>query len=52
MEAWNVEILVEESYTDGLSSIAIRVKCLFTFQFCYVNFVWKTNEGEAESIIK
>ena len=51
MGAWNIEILVEDSDTGGPSSIAVWIECLFSFQFCYVNFMWKTNEGEAESII-
>ena len=48
---WNVQILVEDSDTGGMSSITIQIECLFAFQFWYVNFVYKTNEGEAESII-
>ena len=33
------EILVEDCDNGGSSSLAVRIKYLFSFQFCQVNFV-------------
>ena len=49
--AQNFEILVEHSDTGGLSSIPLGWNIHLLFNFGIVNFVWKTNEGEAESIV-
>ena len=50
--AWNFEILVEDSDTGGPSSIAVRIECLrLSFQFQYVNFVWKTMMGRQKALL-
>ena len=49
--AWNFEILVEDSDIGGPSLIAVRIECLFLFQFWYVNSEWKTGDREGESTI-
>ena len=52
--AWNFEILVEDSDTGGLSSIAVQIEWLFTIivPIPICEFCLKNDEGEAESIIK
>ena len=50
VSTWKLHILVEAD-TDAKSLITFQIECLFAFQFWYVNFVWKTNEGEAKSLI-
>ena len=50
--AWNFEILVEDSDTDGPSSIAFLRECLFTIFIPICELCLKNDEGEAESIIK
>ena len=50
--AWNFEILVEDSNTDGPSSIAVLRECLFTIFIPICELCLKNDEGEAESIIK
>ena len=47
----NFKILLDNSGTGGSGSIAVNTEYLFAFQFWYLNFVWKTDEGEAESIV-
>ena len=49
--AWNLEILVEDSCTGNPTLIIVQIECLIAFQFWYVHFVWKTEEGEAESFM-
>ena len=51
VEAYSFKILVDDSDTGSLGSITVRKEYLFAFQFWYVSYVWKTNEGEAESIV-
>ena len=51
MGAQNFEILLENAHTSGQSLIAVRKEYLLLFISSIVNFVWKTEEGETESII-
>ena len=51
MGAQNFEILLENANTSGRSLIAVRKEYLLLFISSIVNFVWKTEEGETESII-
>ena len=49
--AQNFEILVEDSDTGAPSSVLLGWNTHLLFNFAIVNFVWKANEGEAESIV-
>ena len=49
--ASNFEILDEDSDTGSRSSIIIWMEYLLLLNSDIVNFVWKTGEGEAESIV-
>ena len=53
MGAWNFEVLVEDSNTGGSSSIAVWIESYlqFSFQFRYVNSVWKTMRGGREALL-
>ena len=42
--------LVEDSNTGGPTTVTVRMEYLL-FNSDIVNFVWKTDEGEAQSII-
>ena len=41
----------EDSKTGGPSSVTVRMEYLLLSNSDIVNFVWKTDEGEAESIV-
>ena len=45
---WNP---VEDSDAGSPISKTIGMEYKFAFQYWFVNFVWKTDEGEAESIV-
>ena len=54
VEAWNFEILVEDSNTGGLSSIAVRIESWFTIfiPIPICELCLKNDVEEAESIIE
>ena len=42
---------LEDSDTGGLSTVTVRWNTYLLFNSNILNFVWKTDEGEAESIV-